>query len=118
MSSKKTFEIEDKCIPPFFVKQKISIEKGEGIYVWDEEGKMYIDFTSGWGVTCIGHANPVITDALLDQGRKLSKIPIQDLRILRHVLVYYLYWKKFCLPILREYSLQIVELKQTMLPSN
>lgn len=75
MSSKTTFEIEDKCLPPFFVKQKISIEKGEGVYVWDEEGKMYIDFTSGWGVTCIGHANPVITDALLDQGRKIIQNP-------------------------------------------
>ncbi len=57
------------------MKQKISIEKGEGIYVWDEEGKIYIDFTSGWGVTCIGHANPVITDALLDQGRKIIQNP-------------------------------------------
>lgn len=57
------------------MKQKISIEKGEGIYVWDEEGKMYIDFTSGWGVTCIGHANPVITDALLDQGRRIIQNP-------------------------------------------
>lgn len=75
MSSKTTFEIEDKCLPPFFVKQKISIEKGEGVYVWDEEGKMYIDFTSGWGVTCIGHSNPVITDALIDQGRKIIQNP-------------------------------------------
>lgn len=75
MSSKTTFEIEDKCLPPFFVKQKVSIEKGEGIYVWDEEGKRYIDFTAGWGVTCIGHANPVITDALLDQGRKIIQNP-------------------------------------------
>ena len=75
MSSKTTFEIEDRYLPPFFVKQKISIEKGEGIYVWDEEGKMYIDFTSGWGVTCIGHANPVITDALIDQGRKIIQNP-------------------------------------------
>lgn len=75
MSSKITFEIEDKDLPPFFVKQKISIEKGEGIYVWDEEGKMYIDFTSGWGVTCIGHANPVITNALIDQGKKIIQNP-------------------------------------------
>lgn len=75
MSSKTTFEIEDKCLPPFFVKQKISIEKGDGVYVWDEEGKMYIDFTAGWGVTCIGHANPVITEALIDQGKKIIQNP-------------------------------------------
>jgi acetylornithine/N-succinyldiaminopimelate aminotransferase len=75
MSSKETFDIEDRYLAPFFVKQQVSIEKGEGIYVWDEEGKMYIDFTSGWGVTCIGHANPVITDALIEQGRKIIQNP-------------------------------------------
>ena len=75
MSSKETFDIEDRYLAPFFVKQKVSIEKGEGIYVWDEEGKTYIDFTSGWGVTCIGHAHPVITNALIDQGRKIIQNP-------------------------------------------
>jgi acetylornithine/N-succinyldiaminopimelate aminotransferase len=75
MSSKKTFEIEDKYLAPFFVKQKVSIEKGKGIYVWDEEGKTYIDFTSGWGVTCIGHAHPVITAVLIEQGRNIIQNP-------------------------------------------
>jgi acetylornithine/N-succinyldiaminopimelate aminotransferase len=75
MTSKETFDIEDMYMAPFFVKQKVSIEKGEGIYVWDEAGKMYIDFTSGWGVTCIGHANPVITSALIEQGKKIIQNP-------------------------------------------
>jgi acetylornithine/N-succinyldiaminopimelate aminotransferase len=75
MLSKETFEIEDTYFAPFFVKQKISIEKGDGVYVWDEEGRRYLDFTAGWGVTCIGHANPVITDALVDQGRKIIQNP-------------------------------------------
>ncbi|WP_321429351.1 aspartate aminotransferase family protein [uncultured Methanolobus sp.] len=75
MSSKDTIEIENKYFAPFFVKQKISIEKGEGVYVWDEEGRRYLDFTAGWGVTCIGHANPVITDALSDQGSKIIQNP-------------------------------------------
>ena len=75
MSSQTTFEIEDKFMAPFFVKQKISIEKGDGIYVWDEEGNRYIDFTSGWGVTCVGHAQPVITEALLKQSGKILQNP-------------------------------------------
>lgn len=75
MSSKDTIETEDKYFAPFFVKQKISIEKGEGVYVWDEEGRRYLDFTAGWGVTCIGHANPVITDALIEQGKKIIQNP-------------------------------------------
>jgi acetylornithine/N-succinyldiaminopimelate aminotransferase len=70
-----TLSIEDKHSPPFFKKTPISIERGEGVYVWDESGKRYIDFTSGWGVTCLGHAHPVITRALQDQGGKILQNP-------------------------------------------
>lgn len=71
----KTIETEDKYSIPFFKKTQVSIERGEGIYVFDENGKKYIDMTSGWGVTCIGHANPVITEALLEQGKKIIQNP-------------------------------------------
>jgi acetylornithine/N-succinyldiaminopimelate aminotransferase len=37
MSSQNTYETEDQYMAPFFEKQKISIERGEGVYVWDEE---------------------------------------------------------------------------------
>jgi len=70
-----TFQIEDKHYASFANKKQISIEKGEGVYVYDEEGEKYIDLTSGWGVTSIGHANPVITEALLDQSKKIIQNP-------------------------------------------
>ena len=70
-----TLAIEDKHYPPFFKKIPISIERGEGVYVWDEAGKRYIDFTGGWGVTCLGHAHPVITRALQEQSRKIIQNP-------------------------------------------
>lgn len=70
-----TFQVEDSHYASFANKTKISIEKGEGVYAYDEEGKKYIDFTAGWGVTSIGHANPVITDALLEQGQKIIQNP-------------------------------------------
>jgi acetylornithine/N-succinyldiaminopimelate aminotransferase len=60
---------------PFFIKQKIAIDRGEGVYVWDEEGVRYLDFTAGWGVTCMGHAHPVITEALARQSRKILQGP-------------------------------------------
>jgi acetylornithine/N-succinyldiaminopimelate aminotransferase len=75
MSGQTTFTIEDAFMAPFFEKQQISIERGRGIYVWDEQGNRYIDFTSGWGVTCIGHAHPAITAALLEQGSKIIQNP-------------------------------------------
>jgi acetylornithine/N-succinyldiaminopimelate aminotransferase len=70
-----TVETEDKYFAPFFNKIKISIERGDGVFVYDENGKKYIDLTAGWGVTCIGHANPVITEALVSQSKKIIQGP-------------------------------------------
>lgn len=70
-----TFEIEDKYYASFANKTKISIEKGDGVYVYDETGKKYLDLTAGWGVTSIGHANPVITQALVEQSKKIIQNP-------------------------------------------
>ena len=75
MSTKMTIEIEDRHSPPFFKKIPVSIERGEGIYIWDEEGHRFLDFTAGWGVTCLGHAHPVITSALLEQAQKITQNP-------------------------------------------
>lgn len=71
----ETFGIEDKHTPGFFKKVPVSVEYGKGVYVWDEEGKKYLDLTSGWGVTCIGHANEVIVKALCEQGQKILQNP-------------------------------------------
>lgn len=70
-----TIEIEDKYTPEFLKKTPVSVEYGRGVYVWDEKGKRYLDFTSGWGVTCMGHANEVIITALLEQGKKIIQNP-------------------------------------------
>ncbi len=70
-----TIATEDQYFLPVFNKTAISVEKGDGIYVFDENNRRYIDFTSGWGVTCIGHANPVITDALNAQSRLIIQNP-------------------------------------------
>ena len=70
-----TFFIEDSHTPPFFHKAPVSIDRGEGVYVWDENGKRYLDFTAGWGVTCLGHAHPAIIEALERQSRKIMQNP-------------------------------------------
>jgi len=75
VTSDSTFNTEDRHSVPFFVKQKVSIERGQGVYVWDEEGRKYIDFTAGWGVTCLGHAHPAITSAIGEQAGKIIQNP-------------------------------------------
>jgi len=75
MGTTNTIEIENAHMPPFFNKIPISIDRGEGVYVWDEEGNRYLDLTSGWGVTCIGHAHPVIRAALMEQSSRILQNP-------------------------------------------
>jgi acetylornithine/N-succinyldiaminopimelate aminotransferase len=45
--------------------------RGEGAWLWDHEGKRYLDFVQGWAVNCLGHSPAVITNALVEQSRKL-----------------------------------------------
>ncbi len=75
MVARDTIQIEDAMMAPFFNKQGLSIERGQGVYVFDEDGKRYLDFTAGWGVTCIGHAHPVITAALQAQAGRIIQNP-------------------------------------------
>lgn len=72
---KTTFDLEDAYFAPFFKRTRISIDRGQGVYVYDEEGSRFIDFTAGWGVTCIGHAHPVIIGALAAQASKIMQNP-------------------------------------------
>ena len=52
-------------------RQPVVIARGKGTRVWDVDGKEYLDFTSGWAVNNIGHANPAIADAVAEQARTL-----------------------------------------------
>ena len=46
-------------------------ERGEGSWLWDNEGKRYLDFIQGWAVNCLGHCPPEVARALAEQARKL-----------------------------------------------
>jgi acetylornithine/N-succinyldiaminopimelate aminotransferase len=70
-----TIETEDKYHLSFGKKLPIAITHGKGVRVWDESGRSYIDFTSGWAVTSLGHAHPVITEALVSQAGKIMHCP-------------------------------------------
>jgi glutamate-1-semialdehyde 2,1-aminomutase len=42
----------------------VYIDRGQGALVWDVDGSEYVDFHNGFGVMCVGHANPVIGEAV------------------------------------------------------
>ena len=50
----------------------VVLEKGEGVFVWDVDGKQYFDFLSGYSAMNQGHRHPAIMKALADQAAKLT----------------------------------------------
>lgn len=50
----------------------VVLERGEGVYVWDVDGKKYFDFLSAYSAVNQGHCHPVIVKAMTDQAQKLT----------------------------------------------
>ena len=68
-------EIERQYALEVFPKRDITIVKGRGAEVWDDQGLRYIDCVAGIGVASVGHANPAVADALAEQARTLVTCP-------------------------------------------
>jgi len=49
----------------------IVMVEGRGSWLWDADGRKYLDFVQGWAVNCLGHAPPVVVEALNQQARRL-----------------------------------------------
>ncbi len=54
-----------------FKRTPITLVKGEGSWVWDDEGNKYLDFVAGWAVNCLGHCPPVVVEAIREQAGTL-----------------------------------------------
>jgi acetylornithine/N-succinyldiaminopimelate aminotransferase len=67
-------ELFQKNVVPSYARYDLVLERGEGSYVWDINGKRYLDLGGGIAVCALGHANPEIADALNEQARKLVHI--------------------------------------------
>ncbi len=70
-------EKEKKYFLPVFRRQPIVLVRGEGVWVWDENGKRYLDFVGGWAVNALGHCHPALVNALNDQAHKLIQVSNQ-----------------------------------------
>ena len=58
-------------VVPSYGRFEIVLSHGQGSYVYDVAGKRYLDLGGGIAVSALGHAHPAITDALVEQSRKL-----------------------------------------------
>jgi ornithine--oxo-acid transaminase len=65
-------DLEDKYGAHNYHPLPVVLEKGEGVFLWDVEGKRYFDFLSGYSAINQGHCHPKIIAALVQQAQKLT----------------------------------------------
>jgi len=66
-----SMNLEDEFVLPTYEKFPFALERGEGCWVWDENGGKYLDLYGGHAVAAIGHSPSVVTDAIAKQSAKL-----------------------------------------------
>jgi acetylornithine/N-succinyldiaminopimelate aminotransferase len=67
-------KLYQRNLVPSYARFDLALDHGERSYVFDVAGKRYLDLGGGIAVCALGHANPEITDALLEQSRKLLHV--------------------------------------------
>ncbi len=72
MTPKDYMAREDKYGAHNYHPLPVVLEKGEGVYLWDVEGKQYFDFLSAYSAVNQGHCHPKIVNALSEQAKKLT----------------------------------------------
>jgi len=64
-------ELEHKYFMSTVERLPITLVRGQGARVWDEDGQEYLDFVGGWAVNSLGHCHPVVTEAVNEQAQIL-----------------------------------------------
>jgi len=72
LSSQESMELENKYGAHNYHPLPVVLAKGEGVYLWDCEGKKYFDFLSAYSAVNQGHCHPKIVNALIEQASTLT----------------------------------------------
>lgn len=71
MTTQEYMELGDKYFVHTYNRYKIVMDKAKGVYIYDADGKKYLDFASGIGVASLGYGNKKYTDAIKSQIDKI-----------------------------------------------
>ena len=74
MNTEDVIQAESKYVLQTYVRPGIVLEHGEGAYVYDTDGKRYLDFASGIAVTALGHSDEEWAAAIADQAATLTHV--------------------------------------------
>ena len=70
--SEQLISLEDKYGAHNYHPLPVVLERGEGVHVWDVDGKKYFDFLSAYSAVNQGHSHPRILKALTEQAKKIT----------------------------------------------
>lgn len=68
----RTIELEDRYCAHNYHPLPVVLVRGEGVHLWDEDGKQYLDMMSAYSAVSHGHANPRLVRALSEQAARLN----------------------------------------------
>jgi acetylornithine/N-succinyldiaminopimelate aminotransferase len=71
----ETAALFEKYVVPNYKRFPVCLVRGEGSYVWDDQGRRYLDFFPGWGCNLLGHCPPRVVEAVQAQVAQLIHVP-------------------------------------------
>lgn len=74
-SSAEIISLFDRYVVGNYRRFPVALVRGEGVYVWDADGKQYLDLFPGWGCNLLGHCPPRIVEAVREQVARLIHVP-------------------------------------------
>ncbi len=67
-------DLEKRFLLPTYNRYPVGFERGKGVFLFDFEGKKYLDFVAGLGVNALGHAHPRVVKTIREQAAKLIHV--------------------------------------------
>jgi acetylornithine aminotransferase/acetylornithine/N-succinyldiaminopimelate aminotransferase len=74
VDTKLLMEWSDKHLMTFAKRYPLALVRGEGVRVWDSDGREYLDFTGGIAVTALGHSHPKVVGTMREQAATLVHV--------------------------------------------
>lgn len=73
--SPETAKLFDEYVIPNYGRYPVTLVRGEGSWVWDDDDRRYLDFFPGWGCNLLGHCPPKVVEAVQEQVARLIHVP-------------------------------------------
>ncbi len=74
MGNREIIELSERYLIPTYARFPLALVRGQGMRVWDADGRQYLDFLAGIAVCNLGHCHPHVTDAIREQAGRLLHV--------------------------------------------